>query len=266
MERGTSKPDDTSSPVEGRLSSLTVSSYLSAVKRFYSWVESMKYYPDVAKGIRAPKREHKFRRQPLLPDQAKKLLEYYQEKASRDYAIVNLLLRTGLRTIELRRADIQDITFIGSQRVLMIQGKGRSDKEDFVILTDKAYQPIEAYLKTRGISSPEEYLKAPGNKPGSDPLFISESNNSKGSRLTTRKISQIAKEGLKAIDLDNRAFTAHSLRHTTAVNILRAGGTLEDVQLTLRHRSSSTSQIYTHTLNEQRRLANGGEYMIDRLY
>ena len=130
----------------------------------------------------------------------------------------------------------------------------RDEKDNFVILTDKSYQPIAEYLKTRkGVSS-------------SDPLFTSTSNNSKGGRLTTRTISQIAKEGLRAIGLDERAFTAHSLRHTTAVNILRAGGSLETAQFTLRHANPATTQIYTATLEEERRLENSGEALLDSIY
>jgi len=163
-------------------------------------------------------------------------------------------LRTGLRTIEVSRANIQDIVFKGSQRVLLVQGKGRDEKDNFVILTDKAYKPILDYLATRGRVN------------SSDPLFTSSSNNSKGERLTTRTISYLAKEGLKAIGLNERAFTAHSLRHTTAVNILKAGGSLETAQFTLRHSNPATTQIYTETLNEERRLQNSGEALIDSLY
>lgn len=235
-------------------SSLTVGSYITSVRRFYEWTEANKYYPNVAKGIKTPKRKQQFKKQPLLPAQATALLSYYQDKALRDYAIVNLLLRTGLRTIEIIRANVEDITFKGSQRVLMVHGKGRDEKDNFVILTDKTYQPIAEYLNSRGKVN------------SSEPLFTSTSNNSKGERLSTRSISYIAKEGLKAIGLDERAFTAHSLRHTTAVNILRAGGSLEQAQMTLRHSNPATTQIYTATLNEERRLQNSGEALIDSLY
>jgi integrase/recombinase XerD len=236
------------------MSSLTVGSYITSVRRFYEWTEANRYYPNIAKGIKTPKRKQQFKKQPLLPAQATALLSYYQDKALRDYAIVNLLLRTGLRTIEVIRANIEDITFKGSQRVLLVQGKGRDERDNFVLLTDKAYQPIAQYLATRD------------NINSSEPLFTSTSNNSKGERLTTRSISFIAKEGLKAIGLDERSFTAHSLRHTTAVNILRAGGSLETAQFTLRHSNPATTQIYTATLNEERRLQNSGEALIDNLY
>jgi integrase/recombinase XerC/integrase/recombinase XerD len=236
------------------MSSLTVGSYITSVRRFYEFTEANKYYPNVAKGIKTPKRKQQFKKQPLLPAQATALLNYYQDRALRDYAIVNLLLRTGLRTIELIRANIEDITYKGSQRVLLVQGKGRDERDNFVILTEKAYQPIAEYLALRG------------NYKSSEPLFTSLSNNSSGERLTTRSISYIAKEGLKAIGLDERSFTAHSLRHTTAVNILRAGGSLETAQFTLRHTNPATTQIYTATLNEERRLQNSGEALIDNLY
>jgi integrase/recombinase XerC/integrase/recombinase XerD len=235
-------------------SSLTVGSYITSVRRFYEWTEANKYYPNVAKGIKSPKRKQQFKKQPLLPEQATALLSYYQGGALRDYAIVNLLLRTGLRTIEVIRANVEDIVFKGGQRVLLVHGKGRDEKDNFVVLTDKAYKPLKEYLDTRGTISPQE------------PLFTSTSNNSKGEGLTTRSISYIAKEGLKAIGLNERAFTAHSLRHTTAVNILRAGGSLETAQLTLRHSNPATTQIYTATLNDERRLKSSGEALIDSLY
>ena len=236
------------------MSSLTVGSYITSVRRFYEWTEANKFYPNVAKGIKSPKRKQQFKKQPLLPSQATALLNYYQDKTPRDYAIVNLLLRTGLRTVEVMRATIEDITYKGTQRVLLVQGKGRDEKDNFVILTEKAYQPIAQYLATRV------------NTTASAPLFISTSNNSKGVTLTTRTISYIAKKGLKAIGLDERSFTAHSLRHTTAVNILRAGGSLETAQFTLRHTNPATTQIYTATLTEERRLETSGESLIDNLY
>jgi integrase/recombinase XerC/integrase/recombinase XerD len=236
------------------MSSLTVGSYITSVRRFYEWAEANKFYPNVAKGIKTPKRKQQFKKQPLLPEQATALLSYYQDKALRDYAIINLLLRTGLRTIEVIRANVEDITFKGSQRVLLVHGKGRDERDNFVLLTEKAYQPIAEYLATRGKVN------------NSEPLFTSSSNNSKGERLTTRTISYVAKEGLKAIGLDERSFTAHSLRHTTAVNILRGGGSLEQAQFTLRHSNPATTQIYTATLNEERRLQNSGEALIDNLF
>ncbi len=236
------------------MSSLTVGSYITSVRRFYEWTEANKFYPNVAKGIKSPKRKQQFKKQSLTPEQSRELLLFLQGKTLRDYAVINLLLRTGLRTIEARRANVEDIAFKSGKRVLLVQGKGRDEKDDFVILTDKAYEPLARYLGTRG------KLKS------GEPLFISTSNNSSGDRLTTRTISYIAKEGLKAIGLDGRDFTAHSLRHTTAVNILRAGGRLEDAQGVLRHANPATTQIYTATIKEEQRIKNAPEELLDSLY
>lgn len=236
-------------------SSLTTASYINSIRRFYEWAEAHKIYPNIGKGLHAPKRKQQFRKQPLSVQQVGQLLNHTREvKSARDYAIINLLLRTGLRTIEVVRANIEDITYKGGQMVLMVQGKGRDEKDNFVILTPSTYKPIADYLNTRK------------NSTGNSPLFASESHNNGGGRMTTRAISAIAKEALKEVGLNNRAFTAHSLRHTTAVNILRAGGTLEQVQYTLRHTNPATTQIYTATIREEQRLNSAGEAMLESLY
>jgi integrase/recombinase XerD len=239
--------------LERGMSSLSVGSYLTVVRRFYEWTEASKLYPNVAKGIKTPKRKQAFKKLPLSPEQTSKLLSYFQDRQAeglRDFAIINLLLRTGLRTIEAVNASIEDITFKQDKRVLLVQGKGEVEKNNFVILTEKAYEPIRAYLATR------PQAKA------SEPLFTSVSNNSQGLRLTTRTISKIAKEGLKAIGLDSKHLTAHSLRHTLAVSILRAGGTLSDAQGVLRHANPATTQIYTRSIDEEMRIKNAPEELI----
>lgn len=236
-------------------SSLTVSAYVNSLRRFYSWTEATKLYPNIAKGLHAPKRKQQFRKQPLTVQQIGSLLRFEREQSRRDFAIINLLLRTGLRTIEVIRANVGDITYKGGQRVLLVQGKGRDEKDNFVILTEGAFAPIAEYLQK----------ERPGAE-ASEPLFVSESHNNQGGRLTTRTVSKIAKEGLIGVGLNNKVFTAHSLRHTTAVNILRGGGTLEQVQYTLRHANPATTQIYTATLREEQRLNEGGEYILDRLF
>jgi len=237
-------------------SPLTVASYINSLRRFYEWTEAVKVYPNIARGIHAPKRAQQFRKQPLTVAQVGNLLKYERaENSPRDYAIINLLVRTGLRTIEVIRANVGDIVYKSGQRVLMVQGKGRDAKDNFVILTDAAYMPIYEYLKTRPDGSNPEA-----------PLFASNSNNNNGGRLTTRAVSAIAKNALKNVGLDNRVFTAHSLRHTAAVNMLRGGATLEQVQYTLRHSNPATTQIYTATIREEQRLNNGGEVLLDKLY
>lgn len=234
--------------------SLTVGPYITSVRRFYEWAEANKYYPNVAKGVKSPKRKQQFKKQALSQLQSVEMISYARKSNARDFAIITLLLRTGVRTIELIRANIEDIEFKGGKRILQVHGKGRDEKDNFVIITNKCFEPIEAYLNNR-----------PDAKPG-DPLFASMSNNGRGTRLTTRSISKIAKTGLQAIGLNGKDFTAHSLRHTTAVNILRAGGRIEDAQGVLRHSSPATTQIYTASIKEELRIRNAPEELLDAMF
>lgn len=233
-------------------SNLTIAGYMVALRRFYEWCEGNKLYPNIAKGIKSPKRKNAYLKEHLRENQIHQLLQHF-EGNPRDYAIVNLLLRTGLRCIEVVRANVEDITFKGGQRILKIWGKGRDERDTFVVLTDKAYQPIKEYLETRGSTTLKE------------PLFVSTSNRNLQGRLSTRTISKICKEGLVAIGLDAHEYTAHSLRHTTAVMILK-NGSLADVQSVLRHASPATSQIYTKSIEEELRLQNPSEMKLDGIF
>jgi integrase/recombinase XerC/integrase/recombinase XerD len=233
-------------------SNLSVAGYLVAIRRFYEWAEGNKLYPNIAKGIKSPKRKNAYLKEHLRENQIAELLKHF-EGNTRDYAIVNLLLRTGLRCIEVVRANVEDITFKGGQRILRVWGKGRDERDAFVVLTDKAYAPIKAYLDTRGSTTLKE------------PLFISTSNRNLKGRLTTRSISKICKEGFRAIGIDGKEYTAHSLRHTTAVLLLK-NGSLADVQSVLRHSSPATSQIYTKSIEEELRLQNPSEMKLDGIF
>lgn len=243
--------------LEGGLSTLTIGGYVNALRRFYAWTESVKIYPNIAASVHAPRRKMEFRKQPLSVAKVGELIQYENGQSLRDRAIVNLMVRTGLRCVEVSRANVGDIQFIGcdNTRVLMVQGKGRDEKDNYVVLTDTAAAIIGEYLGTR------KGLK------DSDPLFICESNHAAdGGRLTTRTISAIAKKGLQAVGLDNKAFTAHSLRHTAGTNVLRAGGSLEQAQMMLRHASPATTEIYARMALNERRLTNGGENLLDKIY
>lgn len=236
------------------LSSLSVASYLTSLRRFYEWAEGEKLYPNIAKGIRTPRRVQAFKKQHLTENKSSELLQHFKDVSLRDFAIVNLILRTGLRTVEVVRANIEDITYKGDKRILRVWGKGHDEKDDFVILTEKAYLPIKSYLATRK-----------GAK-GGEPLFTSSSHRNSGERLTTRTISGLCKAGLKAIGLDGREYTAHSLRHTTAVAILKNGGDIAAAQSVLRHTSPATTQIYTESIKNELRLQNAAESLLDNAF
>ena len=240
-----------------KLSPLTVGSYIVSLRKFYEWVETEGLYKNIAKGIKTPQRSQVFEKQYLSEEKSGELLEHFKEGSLRNYAIVNLMLRTGLRTIEVSRLQIGDICYMGEKRVLKIWGKGKTEAEkgkdyNFVVLTDKAYFPIRNYIEAtrKGARSGE-------------PLFTSTSRQNKGEKLSTRTISGLCKEGLKSIGLDGNEYTAHSLRHTTASLLLGHGQTLLAVQHVLRHASVNTTQRYTKQKERELRLIEAPENALD---
>ena len=237
--------------MKDRLSPLTIGGYVTAVRMFYSWAETSLLYPNIARSVRPPRGRKGFRKCALSSHESASLLDYLKERSLRDYAIVNLILRTGLRTIEVSRADIGDVVRKRGKRVLKVWGKGADEKDAYVILGQPVWEPIQEYLSNR-----KSCCKT-------DPLFVTEGKGHKGVRMAPRSIQYLCKEALKAIGLDGHEYSAHSLRHTTGVLILKNGGDWKDVQRVLRHASPATSQIYTASIEEEMRLDSNPEGLLD---
>lgn len=235
---------------EKTLSPLTVSAYLTAIRRFFAFLEGEKIYPNIARDVKGLKRPRGFLKDFLTKDEVNRLLDGVKIdslNALRDYSMINLMLRTGLRTIEITRALIGDIGREGGATVLRIQGKGRDSKDEFVILTEESYKPILDYIQARG----ETRL--------TEPLFSSHSNRNKKQSLTTRSIRRIVEARLKAVGLKTDRITSHSLRHTAGTIALMNGADLLSVKEMLRHSNVNTTLIYTHNIN---RIDKGAEKFI----
>lgn len=231
-------------------SAYTVTLYLTSVRRLYQWLESQRVYPDITRGIKGAKKPRGFRKDTLSQDQLREALnamELVSLDSMRDYAIFNLMARTGLRAIEVSRALVEDIRMESGQEVLWVQGKGRDAKDDFVILTPEALEPIKNYLRARGAVKKEE------------PLFCSHSYRNMGDSLTTRSISRIIKQALQRVGLEDSRLTAHSLRHTAISLSISGGASLQQAQAMARHTDSRTTLIYFHNLE---RISSGAEKFI----
>jgi integrase/recombinase XerD len=233
------------------LAANTVSAYLVAVRKFFEWTEAIKLYPNIARGIKGAKKPKGFRKDSLTVRQVFSVLgsisrEMVQGK--RDYAILNLLVRTGLRSIEIVKANIEDIRQEGGEAVLYIQGKGRESKDEFVLLTEEALLPIREYLTGR-----EEGKE-------SSPLFSSLSDRNKNGRLSTRSIRRIAKEHLKGAGIEDTRLTTHSFRHTAITLSLMAGASIQEAQALGRHANVNTTLVYAHNID---RLRNAPERRIE---
>ncbi|MCP9370148.1 tyrosine-type recombinase/integrase [Lentilactobacillus kefiri] len=219
----------------------TVQNYITAVKQLYNWAASENLAPNIARHIKTPKVGHDHKKDPLTAKQARHVLESIDQTTltgKRDYAIVALLMSTGLRTIELSRANVGDLRLELDNRVLYIQGKGHDEKDSFVKVPVPVYHAIKNYLDARHDKVTNDSA-----------LFASTSNNSKWQTLTTRSISKIAKESMVNAGYDSDRLTAHSLRHTAATLNILNGGTLEETQQLLRHVNINTTLIYEHEID-----------------
>lgn len=233
------------------LSALTLSNYIVAVRRFFEWAEGMRYYPNVAKGVKGGKQSRSFKKDCLTVAQIKELLNSINKislEGKRNFAMLNLLIRTALRTVEVVRANVEDIRQQGGEAVLWVQGKGRDNKDEFVLLTDSTLKPIN------------EYLNARGRLKDNAPLFASGSRRNNGDRLTTRSIRGIVKAGLRNIGINNSRLTAHSLRHSAITLSLQGGATVQEAQILGRHANINTTMGYAQNIN---RIAQAPERKID---
>ncbi|MHB8071268.1 MAG: tyrosine-type recombinase/integrase [Candidatus Cryosericum sp.] len=220
------------------LSPRTGNLYLTSVRQFFKYLESNRIYPDVTAGIRGFKRSYGFNRDPLTVQQARDLLSSVDVSGLvglRDYAMINLMLRTGLRTMEVVGSDVGDIRQTSNATLLYVRSKGKDAKDEFVVLTREAYEPIARYLAVRKCNDPHAAL------------FVSHSRSNYGVRLTTQTLRKGVKARLAGIGVYSSRISAHSLRHTFATMALENGATIEQVRDALRHANITTTQIYVHT-------------------
>ena len=129
-------------------------------------------------------------------------------------------------------------------------GKGHDEKDEVVKLTYETLKAINEYLALRDIKSDKE------------PLFISFSDRSNGSRLKTRSIRDIVKKTFKNVGINSDRLTTHSLRHSAITFALIGGATIQEAQQLARHTNINTTMIYAHNLN---RLENKAEESIQKL-
>jgi integrase/recombinase XerD len=155
--------------------------------------------------------------------------------ARRMHALVEVLYATGLRVSELVALPVS--VALRDERFFMVRGKG--GKERMVPLSAKAREAMRAWLAERQRSSRLE---------GSPHLFPAASESGHLPRqVFARDLKALAaRAGIAAAKL-----SPHVLRHAFASHLLQNGADLRAVQQLLGHADISTTQIYTHVLEER---------------
>jgi len=148
----------------------------------------------------------------------------------RDRAMLYLALTGGLRVSELVGLRLDDVRFDGRYVEIRVLGKGR--KERALLLWKEVGDAIRAWLAIRGTAAcPELFLTATAQ-----PMMRS------GFEYVLRKHVGVA--AVACPSLTGRSVSPHTLRHTCAMDTLRATGDLRKVSLWLGHANQSTTEIY----------------------
>jgi integrase/recombinase XerD len=157
----------------------------------------------------------------------------------RDRAMIELLYSTGLRVSELTTLRVADLdTRIGCLRCI-----GKGDKERLVPVGRKALAAIQRYLE----ESRPGLIRAGRVRAKSEPsLFL----NRFGGRMSRISVWRILSECGRRAGIRTQ-LSPHKLRHSFATHLLERGADLRSVQMMLGHADISTTQIYTHVMEER---------------
>ncbi len=162
-----------------------------------------------------------------------------RRRALRLYGLIETLYASGLRVSELIALPRNALT--ADDRVLTIKGKG--GRERLVPLNDSARTALAAHVAAL------EAAEAAG-KATSGWLFPTGDG---GQHITRQRFGQELKGLALAADLDPARVSPHVLRHAFASHLLERGADLRTVQQLLGHADISTTQIYTHVIEERLR-------------
>lgn len=218
-----------------------INTWLAGVRALFNWAAESQLIPyNPAKSIKGATRKgtkKRHARESLTDTEARRLLampDADTAQGKRDLAILSIMLYTAARGVELYRADLADLQTQGGRLVLFVQGKGRGEKDDFIVLS-KAEDALRDWLGVRGSQA--------------GALFTSLSNRSAGERLSLQAYRALIKDYMRLAGVQGNKST-HSLRHTAITKAISQGVPLHKVSKGLaRHASMDTTMIYIHEID-----------------
>jgi integrase/recombinase XerD len=223
-----------------KLESRTVARQLVTLRNFFRFAQIQELIPaDPSVNLESPK----IRR--TLPgylrlEEVERLLAQPNEKTSlglRDRAMLEVLYSTGLRVSELISLGVSDL----DAKVGCVRCIGKGDKERIVPVGRKAIGMVDKYLRD---ARPQ--LCGKGKAFGNPTLFV----NRRGRPLSRVGVWKILSAYGRGAGL-RVPMKPHMLRHSFATHLLERGADLRSVQLMLGHADISTTQIYTHVVEER---------------
>jgi integrase/recombinase XerD len=223
-----------------KLESRTVARHLVTLRNFFRFAQIQDLIAtDPSVNLESPKIRRSLPGY-LRLEEVERLLNQPDGKTAmglRDRAMLEVFYSTGLRVSELVSLRIGDL----DSKVGCVRCIGKGDKERIVPVGRKALAMVEKYMQE---ARPELLKKAKLSQ--SQALFV----NRRGASLSRVGVWKILsaygrRAGLRV------ALTPHMLRHSFATHLLEGGADLRSVQLMLGHADISTTQIYTHVVEER---------------
>ena len=220
-------------------SNVTRARKVSSLRQFFHYLTEISHKLDEnpAKNLSSPKLPSRMPKH-LTLDQSLQLLQVAGQGkyAERDYCIITLLLNCGLRRAELAGLNQTDVRDDNTLRVI-----GKGNKERILYLNEACQKALAAYLPKRPLEGTKD-KKA---------LFYGHTKD----RISLQGVHYIVKGYLKQVG-GAEDFSTHKLRHTAATLMYQQGGVdLLVLKEMLGHKNLGTTEIYTHTSNEQLRRA-----------
>lgn len=158
-------------------------------------------------------------------------------KSRRDHAMLELLYASGMRVTELVSLNVEDVSF--KDNLVTVKGKKSGIKERAIPVTGDAVESLRVYI--------EHGRKQLMRSQKETALFL----NHRGQRLTRQGSWLIIKRYVEEVGIADKV-TPHTLRHSFAAHKLSHGNSLQDIQKLLGHANISTTQVYTHLVQDDK--------------
>ena len=221
------------------LKASSVNRKIQAVKNLFSWAkEEGLIKTNIADNVRFMKKASRYKPKALNKKELYGLLREAGRSthglAKRNYALIQLIVQTGLRIREAAHLKINDITINERSGFIRVRdGKGLKERE--IPLNAAARRAISAYLNYRESYRPDDFL------------FLSK----RGTSVSVRTLQEIISNLAKKANIKRIKTSAHTLRHTFAINYLKANpGKLIELATLMGHDSLDTVAIYTRPSKE----------------
>ncbi len=203
------------------VSTSTLNTAINALRFYYGRVLKQGFVYE----IKRPKKDKKL---PVVLSQEEVSQILLSVNNIKHKAILMLIYSAGLRVSEVVKLKLEDID-IQRKLIHVKSAKGRKDR--YTMLSEVAIETLNIYIKSY---SPPKWL-FPGKK--------------EGSHITTRTVQRIFENAIKKAKIC-KDVSVHSRRHSFATHLLENGVDLRYIQELLGHKSSKTTEIYTHISNK----------------